>query len=195
MAADSLFDEPSEPLDLRPVFFALYPDAATVERLMVLWRQVRHRFDLTSECIKNFHVTLFLVGPQSKLTRDVILAAKEAGNSLIAPPFDLEFDQLMTFPSHEEKQPIVMRARDGSPACLDFQGRLALAAQKAGAIKAKVNYQPHLTLARDPRQVDAVEIEPFRWTARAFSLTRSDPRRGVHERLATWPLSAAKEGA
>ena len=195
MSTASLFDEPVDRIDPRPVFFALYPDAATIARLKELWRSLRDRFGFTSRCIMNFHVTLFLVGPQSKLTRDMIVAAKAAGDSLSAAPFDLAFDQVMTFPSHEQKQPIVMLARDGSRECLDFQRRLGLAAQKAGAIKSKVSYQPHLTLARDPRQVDPVMIETFRWTAREFSLTRSDPQHGIHEKLATWPLLAAKNEA
>ena len=195
MSSASPFDEPPAPIDWRPVFFALSPDAATTARLMALWDGLQDQLGFASRCVRNFHVTLFLVGPQAKLSRDQVVAAKEAGDSLSGTPFDLEFDRVMSFPNLDDKQPIVMPARDGSPACVDFQQRLGLAARKAGAIKSKVSYQPHLTLARDPRQVDPIEIEPFRWTVRDFSLTRSDPFRGVHDRLVTWPLRAAEHPA
>ena len=190
----SLFDaDDGLPInDLMPTFFALYPDSKTIQWLTQLWARLCKEQGLDKAPVKNYHMTLFLIGPQAKLTRRIAEAAMEAGASVSAAPFEVVFDEVLTFASVRPDKPIVTLAKRGMPAWLDFQQRLGLAVLKAGAIKAMPNYAPHLTLAYHRKPIERFEIEPVRWVAREFSLTRSDPAKGQHHKLATWPMLASE---
>ena len=96
-------------------------------------------------------------------------------------------------PKHE--RPIVMLVKRGMPDWLNFQGRLGVAAMKAGAINSMPDYPTHLTSACRAQAAERSEFEPIRWTAREFTLTRSHPEKGLHDKLATWPLYAAESEA
>jgi len=172
------------------LFYALYPDAETVERLKRLFADLRQRFGLTGSMVQNFHMTLFQPGPQSLLSRDELAAALEAGDHLRAAPFEVRLDQVATWPN-QARSPIVLHARDGLPAWLDFQHRLGLAAIEAGAVRAMPRYAPHLTLGYDKQSVEPTQIEPLRWTVRRFALVRSHVGDGVHEPLREWDLHDA----
>ena len=174
-----------------PLFFALYPDAETVERLERLFDDLRKRFGLKGSAVQNFHMTLFQPGPQSRLTRDEVAAALEAGDRLRAVPFEVRLDEVATLPNARPKPPIVLRARDGLPAWLHFQRQLGRAAVEAGAVRTMPRYAPHLTLAYDKHRLGPIEVEPIRWTVRSFALVRSHAGEGVHEPLRRWDLHDA----
>jgi 2'-5' RNA ligase len=186
-----LFDDDvldSAPAVAWPLFFALYPDAETVERLERLFDDLGKRFGLTGATVQNFHMTLFQPGPQARLTRDERAAALEAGDRLRAAPFEVQLDQVVTLPNKRPKPPIVLRARDGLPAWLDLQRRLGITAVAAGAVRTMPRYAPHLTLTYDKHHLEPIEIEPIRWTVRSFALVRSHFGEGVHEPLRQWDL-------
>lgn len=191
MPRPSLFEDDAfdaTPAAAWPLFFALYPDAETVARLERLLDELRKRLGMKAPAVRNFHMTLFQPGPQSRLTRDEREAALEAGDRLRSAPFEVQLDQVVSLPNGQAAPPIVLRSRDGLPAWLEFQRRLGMAAVAAGAVRALPRYAPHLTLAYDRHRVEPIDIEPIHWTVRSFALVCSHVGEGVHEALRRWDL-------
>lgn len=193
MQERSLFDGAEgggSAIDETAIFFALRPPAEVASRFGQVFERLRAEAGIGAAPIPfdRLHTTLFTVAPQERLSRDRVAAAHDAGSALEAARFEVEFDHVLTFRNGQVKPPIVLVGGDGLAAWRGFQERLGLAALKAGAIRSRPQYTPHLTLAYDGQPVDRIDIEPIRWTVAAFELVRSHVGEGRHETMARWAL-------
>jgi RNA 2',3'-cyclic 3'-phosphodiesterase len=163
--------DPPQPVE-QVVFFALYPDSQTAERVAVLVQRLRERLGLKGSALKTelFHTTLFALGNTLRLSTD------------------REFDHVASFGGRARKHPFVLHGGNGLEKWKDFQRQLGTAALKAGAVQSLPAYAPHMTLLYDEHSIPSQEIEPIRWTAREFSLVRSIHGEGRHEPIERWPL-------
>jgi RNA 2',3'-cyclic 3'-phosphodiesterase len=181
--------DPPQPVE-QVVFFALYPDSQTAERVAVLVQRLRERLGLKGSALKTelFHTTLFALGNPVSLSKDRVVAAREAGAMVAAAPFEVEFDHVASFAGRARKHPFVLHGGNGLEKWKDFQRQLGTAALKAGAVQSLPAYAPHMTLLYDEHNIPSQEIEPIRWTASEFSLMRSIHGEGRHEPIKRWPL-------
>jgi 2'-5' RNA ligase len=173
------------------LFFALYPDASTAAQIAVLAQQLRTEHGLQGKPLKpeRFHVTLHHLGDYAGLPPDLVAAARVAGASVAAAPFDVTFDRVASFTSAPRNRPFVLRGDGGLAALMAFQQNLGEALKKTVLGRwAKPGFTPHLTLLYDDRSVPEQAVTPVSWTARELVLVHSLIGQTVHLPLARWPL-------
>ena len=172
----------------RRLFFALWPDAATRERLTEALRGIKpaparatHSDDL--------HITLVFLGSLDTSTQH---CAEQAAALVRAEPFTLTLDKL----GHWQRPRILWLGAAHCPdALLDLVSRLGRALQPCKIKPDERPYQPHLTFARKVQTAAALPAlsEPIEWPVSSFALVESQPiNDGARYRvLTTWPLAAA----
>lgn len=190
----SLFSmpEPSRPTDR--LFFALFPDAETAERLARLAGQCRAREGLRGNLIAaaRLHVTLQHLGDFPAFPERLAAAAREAGAEAAAEsaPFEAAFSQAGSFAGRAGKKPYVLRCPEPPPALLHLRQRLGAALVKRGLRPDKGStFVPHITLLYDDRLAPTQPVEPVRWRAHDFALVHSLLGQTRHIHLQRWPLA------
>jgi len=130
---------------------------------------------------ENFHMTLAFVGEVSDSKFAVV---RQIGCDLRAAACEITLDAIEYWP---ESQVMVAVARETPAALLELWSRLhrELALHPADPLRA------HVTLARKVSQAPVPQaMSPFAWSARSFSLVRSDTggAHSVYTVVDTWPL-------
>ncbi|HEU4459717.1 MAG TPA: 2'-5' RNA ligase family protein [Methylibium sp.] len=180
----------------RTLFFALRPDAPTLEALEARRRSIRleHRLGGSDIDAERLHVTLYFVaGGVGALPAAMVEGSRAVASGIAGKPFDVVLDGLVTFATGKEREPLVLLASEAAnPALLLFQQRIA-AAMTAVGLKSPLGrrFTPHLTLLYDARRVAQQATEPIRWTARELLLIESLTGKQVHRVLGRWPVGAA----
>ncbi len=173
------------------VFFAIFPDVAAAARIARLARHLRGEHGLRGAPLETerFHVSLHSLGEYSGLPQGVVAAAGEAATSVVAPPFDVKFDRVVSFRGRPGDRPLVLRGGDGLAALKAFQQALGAAMVKAWlGRRAKSYYTPHVTLLYGDRGVDEQAVETIGWTVHEFVLMHSLLGQTRYIPLARWPL-------
>lgn len=168
----------------RNLFFALTPDPATrralakeSERLHAAWGGRR-----TQEA--KLHVTLlFLDALPVPLSAEVVKAAREAGDTIVAAPFDLVIDRADRFGRR-----VGWLGSSRVPAALQsLHDALSAACGARGVpMRHEERYVPHLTALRDPRRSEPHHVAPIPWHVDGFRLMAS--AEGAYETLGKWAL-------
>ncbi len=134
---------------------------------------------------ERLHVTLEIVGHD--VEQDRVDAACRAADALRFGPFEARFDTVETFSA--PSGPFVLGGGTGLDAVRALRQALAMAMADEGW-RPQHAYQPHMTLAYDPRhRVRRTAIEPAAFEATEFALVRSHIGFSRHEVLRTWPLA------
>lgn len=184
------FDAAPAPTDR--LFFAIFPDTDTAERIAQLAWRLRGEHGLNGKLVETerLHVTLHHLGDFVGVPRDIVARAGEAAAAVAMPPFEVTFNRAMSFSGRPDKRPFVLLGGDGLAALKAFQRTLGTAMEKAGLklAKADANYTPHVTLLYGDLLVAEQAVETVAWTAREFVLVRSLLGQGVHVPLARWAL-------
>ena len=174
------------------LFFGIFPDpAAAVPLIAQLGQKLRVEHGLTSPLLApgRFHITLFHLGDYFGLPASLVRSASEAGATLAASPFEVEFDRAGSFSGKPGELPFVLRGSRGVEQLKAFQQTLGLALKKAGlGYHAKEQFNPHVTLLRDPKRIPEETVDPVRWTVREFVLVHSLLGRTQYILLGRWPL-------
>ncbi len=174
------------------LFFAIFPDADSAQRIARLAQQLRGEHDLKGRplALDRFHVTLHHLGDYMGVPPDVVAMAGAAAAAVLMPPFEVVFDRAASFSSTPRNRPFVLRGGDGLAALMAFQQALGMAMKKTGLGHwAKPGYTPHVTLLYDDRCVAERAVETISWTAREFVLVHSQLGQSRHVPLLRWPLS------
>jgi 2'-5' RNA ligase len=166
------------------LFFALWPDAKTRERIASAAAALTLQGDVVAVPQENYHLTLAFVGAASPQLPELL----QIGRSSSAPGFTLTFDAYEYWPKPEVA---VAAARTIPPHLEQLWQRLHrdLASHQL-ALNPK-RLRPHVTIARKVSQEPGrPAMSPFSWDARAFSLVRSDGAapRPAYTVVDTWPL-------
>jgi RNA 2',3'-cyclic 3'-phosphodiesterase len=173
------------------LFFALWPDADTRTRIADVADALRLAGDARPVTRDNYHVTLAFVGevPQSELA-----VLQQIGCDQHATGCTITLDTYEYWP---DSQVVVAAARQAPAALLELWTRLhAVLALRNAALNSRRLRQPpllrlHVTLARKVVQAPVLQaMSPFCWSARSFSLVRSDTggARSVYTVVDTWQL-------
>jgi 2'-5' RNA ligase len=173
------------------LFFALWPDADTKARIAHVADALHLTGDARPVARENYHVTLAFVGevPQSKLA-----VLQQIGRDQHATGCTFQLDTYEYWP---ESRVVVAAARQTPAALLGLWTRLHAeltlrhAALNFGRLHPPPPLRVHVTLARKVVQAPVLQaMSPFHWSARSFSLVRSDTGRAhsVYTVVDTWQL-------
>lgn len=182
--------DPKPPTDR--LFFALYPDAQTAQRISALARELKAAHGLRGRPLaaSRFHVTLHFFGDHLGLPQALVDAATAAAAQLKCAPFYVVFDHAMSFSAHRRKRPFVLRGSDGGLAALmAFRRALGDAIERQGLGRlVDARFTPHVTLLYDELPLAPQPVEPVVWQVREFVLVDSLIGRTRHVPLARWAL-------
>jgi 2'-5' RNA ligase len=171
------------------LFFALWPDDDARAHIAKAALALRLAVDARPVPQENFHTTLAFVGevstPQLTVLQQIGRAQRAAACAIRFDAYDYWLDP----------QVVVAVARE-SPASLtllwaQLHRDLALQLPQLNLKYPQAPLRTHITLARKVAQAPVLPaMSPFGWTARSFSLVRSDTSgaRSVYTVVDTWPL-------
>jgi 2'-5' RNA ligase len=171
------------------LFFALWPDDDARAHIAGAAQALRVAVDARPVPQENYHATLAFVGevsmPQLAVLQQIARAQRAAACAIRFDAYDYWRDP----------QVVVAVARE-SPASLtqlwaQLHRDLALLRPKLNLEYPQAPLRTHITLARKVAQAPVLPaMSPFGWTARSFSLVRSDTSgaRSVYTVVDTWPL-------
>ena len=189
--AQAGFDGFAPPVPTDRLFFALFPDGETANRIATLASSECTRHELRGKPLRNdrLHVTLFHLGDWAGVPEDVVAAASRAADALREASFDLAFDTVASFNVRRAQKPFVLKAASGNEALRAFHAGLARELRQAGLAQwTRGSFEPHVTLAYDQQHVPPQPVEPIAWRAREFVLVHSLLGQTRHVRLANWRL-------
>jgi 2'-5' RNA ligase len=186
------FDAAPKPTDR--LFFAIFPDAAAAGRIAQLAHHLRGRHGLKGRPLETgrLHITLHHLGDYPELRQDIVAAAIKAAATVVAAPFEVALDRVLSFSTRQGNRPFVLRGSDGVVALTAFQRDLCAALDRVGlgGGRARAQYTPHVTLLYDDVLVAERPVETLAWTVHEFVLVHSLLGQTVHVPLGQWPLSA-----
>jgi 2'-5' RNA ligase len=140
---------------------------------------------------ERLHVSLHMVGRYDGLPNSILERAFEAGAMVSTSSFPLVFDRVMSFDTHRDKRPVVLRpgydlAR--LSALHDVLGKAMIRARIGRYVVSRSRFAPHMTLLYDSRLVRERPIEPIRMQVQDFVLVHSVVGQSRYIELARWPL-------
>ena len=177
------------PID--PVFFAILPDAEAKPQIVARARQVAADYNLTGPLVptERHHVTLQYVPVPRGAVGWFAAIARFVALDIGIPPFEVTFDDALSFRTKQGDHPIVLRGGAGELMGL-FQ-ILGEGMRRLGFGEfARRTFTPHITMLYDRREVPAHAVEPVTWRAREFLLIHSVRGQGRHDVVGRWPLQA-----
>lgn len=190
-----LFDT-QDPIESLPrgndrLFFALFPDAQAIERILRLANEMALQEGLKGAPLlpSRLHVTLAHLGDFHGVPPRIVEIASDAAALLSAEPgFDIRFDRVVSFSSREQK-PLVLVGREGVEAVTGFRERLKSALLKCG-LKVDPRFKPHVTMLYDSKSLPERAVDPIAWHAGELVLVHSMVGKSKHVHLGRWPLRA-----
>jgi 2'-5' RNA ligase len=181
--------EPRTPRD--NLFFGLLSQANSAVEINKTAGGLRHLLGLNGRLIERerLHVSLHMVGRYDGLPNSILERAFEAGAMVSTSSFPLVFDRVMSFDTHRDKRPVVLRpgydlAR--LSALHDVLGKAMIRARIGRYVVSR--FAPHMTLLYDSRLVRERPIEPIRMHVQDFVLVHSLVGQSRYIELARWPL-------
>ena len=168
-------------------FFALRPSVEDARRIQTFAEDLLASHGITGKTtgVERLHITLELVGHD--VEESSLAAACRAGDAVSHATINARFDAAMTFSA--PSGPCVLLGGAGLDGVRQLRTALAFAMADQG-FSPVLNYEPHMTLAYDPRhRLSRVPIEPIGFRATEFVLVKSHIGFSRHEVLRTWPLT------
>lgn len=170
------------------LFFALWPDAGTRERMANAVAALRLA-DGRPVPPANYHLTLAFIG---EVTRTQVAVLQQIGRGQRAPGCTITIDACEYW---REPQVVVAVAREPPTALVELWMRLrrdlVLHQAALNLNRLQPSLRAHVTLARKVAQAPVLPaMSPFEWSARSFSLVQSDTSgaHSVYTVVDTWPL-------
>lgn len=175
---------PDAPTD--NLFFAVFPDPLTAERVAALTKAwlAAHRLEGRPVAAARLHVSIRQIGLYSGLPEAVVAAAREAASQVAMPPFTVEFNALATFGGRSGPQPLVLHGDEGVVGLEMLRDRLSATLAAVGLGGPMRPYTPHMTVAYGALLPRRVLIDPIRWAVGELCLVHSVIGKGRYVRLA-----------
>ncbi|MCO5398832.1 RNA 2',3'-cyclic phosphodiesterase [Ralstonia soli] len=184
--------EATPQLPAHRVFLAIKPDADTAARIAQRVEQLRPVVGFKGKALRpeRLHVTLHHLGDfVQPPPEDLIARTRQAAAGLALPPFDVAFDQVVSFHGRRDHRPFVLLGGEGVAELMTFQAVLGEALQHAGVPVPRGHFKPHVTLLYDRGGFAPKAVEPISWTVREFVLIHSWLGKTRYDELGRWPLN------
>jgi len=184
------FEAPNLLLEHR-LFFALMPDAHTAEHMARIGERLRAELGIRSRLLQTerLHITLHHLGDFAHVPEVIVARACAAAAKLVVPPFDVTFDQVLSFHGRPDHRPLVLTGTTGLDALVEFQQALGDILKQVGQRVSRARFTPHLTLLYDKGKFDPRPIEPTTWTVGDFVLIHSWLGKTVYVEKGRWPFT------
>lgn len=165
------------------VFFALWPDAELRAALAVLAGSIPA--DGRPVPAAHFHLTLAFPGT---VGHDLAAAMSAHADGLRPSGIRLSLDQLGWF--RRPRVAWIGPARN-VPELEALAAQLRRVCEVSGAMMEDRPFRPHVTLRRDVRRFDAIDVEPLVWQPREMVLIESgrNGHPGAYRVLRSWPVA------
>jgi len=167
------------------VFFALWPDPATRNRIAQHGLELAVRADGRATAATALHMTLVFVGA---VPIDSLASISEAADSVRVPNFVLSLDRLGTWRGNG----IGWLAPSHVPdAALQLSENLRIALRERGIAFDAKNFKAHVTIVRKLARPAAMElVAAIEWNVQEFVLMRSRlaAEGARYERVGQWTL-------
>jgi 2'-5' RNA ligase len=173
------------------LFFAVFPDPQTADRIVQIARALRGEYKLKGRPLlpARFHCSLYGFGNLAVVSPAVLAKAQEAASLVTASPFRVSFNCARSFSNRPGRHPLVLVGDDGVVGLLRLHSLLCKAMRQVGLRpREHSNFTPHLTLLYDACQIDEQSIEPVGWTVSEFVLVLSLVGKTKHIPLGRWQL-------
>lgn len=183
--------EATPQLPAHRVFLAIKPDTATAERIARLIEQLRPVVGFKGKALhpERLHITLHHLGDfVQQPAEDLLARARLAAERLASSPFDVTFDQVVSFHGRRDHRPFVLLGHEGVAGLMAFQQTLGEALQHAGVPVPRGHFKPHVTLLYDRGGFAPKPVEPVTWTVREFVLIHSWLGKTRYDELGRWAL-------
>lgn len=183
--------EATPQLPAHRVFLAIKPDAETAERIVRLVEQLRPVVGFKGKALRaeRLHITLHHLGDFVQLPpEDLVARARSAAEKLALAPFEVAFDQVVSFHGRRDHRPFVLLGGEGVDGLMAFQLALGDALLHAGVHVPRGHFKPHVTLLYDRGGFAPKAVEPVTWTVREFVLIHSWLGKTRYDELGRWSL-------
>jgi RNA 2',3'-cyclic 3'-phosphodiesterase len=177
-----------QPKVIDSLLVMLLPPAREAEQIKTIRSRLVQQHRFKGYLQDRPHVTLHHIGEYDGLPDSVANNAKDALATVKAPPFEIEFDRVMSF-GHGRNSPFVMRAGGDISELSALRRQLGEALTKAGLGRhASTSFTPHMTLLYDEKIVPEQAINTVSWTVTEFVLVNSRQGKSEHIHFARFPL-------
>jgi 2'-5' RNA ligase len=197
---DDLFPESLKPeaigfgaiRDVAPVFFAIYPSADDLPRVLA-WRQrICAQRDVPSIAPRPdelLHVSVAEAGVPRRLREPLEVALRLAAECFSYPPFELTLDALAGGFGRDGRALVALADASGTNSVNGLRVALADAQKPFGLSANRGASAPHLTLGYgDGLPDERRAIEPVSFRVEAVDLVASNVGKSEHLHLARWFL-------
>jgi len=164
------------------LFFAIQPTDAAREAINDLVRKLRRDRNLIGDllAVRDYHITVHGLGVYEGVPSLVIEKARAAAEQLRVTPFDVCFDNMMSFVRDDPKKAFVLRAGGPCEPLRVFHRALGEEMRRTGLRKyVRSSFTPHVTMAYFREMLAQQSIQPICWTVDRFVLIHSPQRQGV----------------
>lgn len=186
---------PNRQQPINRYFFAVVPEPTMARSIDRVASDLRRASGLRGKIIgpSRYHISLCGIGAPGEAPDEVLSKLMQVGDGIRCRPFDVGFDHAVSFSQGARKRPLVLARSENMPALNWLQAGLRQAMAACG-LPAKRQFNPHLTLLYDERDVRETGIPPLRWTVRDFVLIRSVHGESRHRHLARWSFEGGRSG-
>jgi RNA 2',3'-cyclic 3'-phosphodiesterase len=167
------------------LFFAVFPDAETRERIAAAARALELAGRARLVTAENYHMTLAFLGEVPDLK---VAMVRKVGSTFRARGFAVRFD---AYEYWSQAKVIVAAARELPSSLQTLWQQLQASLAKHHPARDQKPLKPHITIARQVRQAPLRQtMAPFSWKMQEFSLVRSDTggTASLYTVVDTWPL-------
>jgi RNA 2',3'-cyclic 3'-phosphodiesterase len=186
--------EPSPPRNDH-IYFALWPDPATRERIANVADAVQRTSGVRGNRTQpdRYHLTLNYLGEHPGFPEQLVSAAYSAAEQIDVERFDIVLDRAGSFANHEI--PCWLGPSVPPVALQHLHDRLATSLFNAGIrVQRQRNLVPHVTILRQAKaELPKTPIAPIAWSVDEFVLIHNHlgvPRK--YTVLRSWPLRGAR---
>lgn len=184
---------PARPKRPERLFFGLFPDSETANRISRLEHQLHHENHLAGRWLKleRLHVSLHSIGDYTRLRSKFVYAARRAANAVSMRPFEVSFRFAKSFDDRRSmiggavNCPLVLLGE--GDALFGFHAILGAAMARNG-LRAVEHFVPHMTLYYGSELVPVQATEPVRYLVKEFYLIHSERGLTRYNFLGRWPL-------
>lgn len=173
------------------LFWGLAPANPDGQRIFQFATGWRAELGLTGRLLApaQLHVSLYALGDYAGIPQKLIDAARQAGDAVSLPPFDVTFDRVVSFYRGDRKRAFVLRPSTRIAALSELHRALGESMKSAGLARwATPHFTPHMTLLYDRRMVAERSVDAVCWHVDGFVLIHSLVGRSRHVHLAHWKL-------
>jgi RNA 2',3'-cyclic 3'-phosphodiesterase len=175
-------------------FFALRPDSQAILSAYRFVADVRPRCGLIGRPIgpDRLHVSLHPIRVYEAQPEDALAIARVTAATVTAPPFELTFDQALSYRRNQESKAFVLSAsKERHLETLKRLHQQLGSALRASGCPVEKSFTPHMTLLYDRQLVPERRVNPVSWRVNEFVLIHSFVGLSHYEILGSWRLGAS----